>query len=172
MILSSRSNRSELITVSRSKNNMSTSKPLSFEEFVSIYSKVPRLGIDIIVKKNNGIVFVKRNIDPYKDMWHFPGSTLLFDETIDGAVSRIVQNELNLKVLSKKYLGIIEYLSEPDDRFLKKHRHTVCLIFLVEAEGNLKRDEDASEVKILKSTPKNIIPEQKIFLDSHQEIFE
>lgn len=150
---------------------MSTKRLLSFEEFVNIYSRVPRLGVDLIVKKGDGIVFVKRSIDPYKGMWHFPGGTVLFDETIDQAISRVVQDELNLRVLSKKHLGVIEYLSEPDDRYLKKHRHTVCLIFLIEAEGDLKKDADASEVKILMSIPENIIPEQKVFLNSHQEMF-
>lgn len=150
---------------------MSAKRRLSFEEFVYIYSRVPRLGVDLIVKKNNGIVFVKRSIDPYKGMWHFPGGTVLFDESIDQAISRVVQDELNLRVISKKHLGIIEYLSEPDDRYLQKHRHTVCLIFLIEADGDLKKDADASEVKIHMSTPENIIPEQRVFLNSHQEIF-
>jgi ADP-ribose pyrophosphatase YjhB (NUDIX family) len=150
---------------------MSEKRPLTFEEFVYIYSRVPRLGVDLIVKKDNGIVLVKRSIDPYKGIWHFPGGTVLFDENIDQAISRIVKDELNLEVLSKNYLGIIEYLYEPDDRFLKKHRHTVCPIFLIKAEGNLKNDADASEVKILKIIPENTIPEQKEFLNSHQEIF-
>ena len=151
---------------------MSTKRPLSFEEFVYIYSRVPRLGIDLIVKQTNGIVFVKRSIEPYKGMWHFPGGTVLFNETIDQAISRIIQNELNLQVFSKEYLGIIEYLTEPDDRFLKKHRHTVCPIFLVKGEGKLKKDADASEVKVFTNIPEDIIPEQKIFLTGHQEIFD
>lgn len=151
---------------------MPTKRPLSFEEFVYIYSRVPRLGVDLIVKKDNGIVFVKRSIDPYKGMWHFPGGTVLFDETVDQAISRVVKGELNLKVLSKEYLGIIEYLSEPDDRFLKKHRHTICPIFLIEANEELKKDADASEVKVLNNIPENITPEQKTFLNSHQEILD
>lgn len=150
---------------------MSVKRPLSFEEFAYIYSRVPRLGVDLIVKNDKGIIFVKRKIDPYKGMWHFPGGTVLFDETIDQSASRIVQDELNLQVLSKKFVGIIEYLKEPDQRFLKKHRHTVCLIFLVEASGDLKKDADASEVKIFKDAPENIIPEQRLFLNKNKGLF-
>lgn len=151
---------------------MSAKRPLSFEEFAYIYSRVPRLGIDLVVKKDKGIIFVKRRIDPYKGMWHFPGGTVLFDETIDQAISRIVKDELNLSVLSKKFVGIIEYLSEPDERFLKKHRHTVCLIFLIEASGDLKKDADASEVRVFSNVPENIIPEQKLFLNKNQGLFD
>jgi len=150
---------------------MLVKKPLSFKEFVYIYSRVPRLGVDLLVQKDNGVVFTKRSINPYKGVWHFPGGTVLFEETLAQAVTRIVKDELNLKVLTKKYLGTIEYLSEPDDRFLKKHRHTVCLVFLIRASGNLKKDADASEVKILNNVPENIIPEQKLFLKKHKELF-
>lgn len=150
---------------------MSAKRPLTFDEFVYIYSRVPRLGVDLIVKVNNGVVFAKRSIYPYKGMWHFPGGTVLFEETIDQAISRIVQDEINLEVTSKKFLGIIEYLDEPDERFLKKHRHTVCPIFQVEVSGNLTKDEDASDVQVFNYVPKNIIPEQKTFLDTHQELF-
>lgn len=150
---------------------MSVNKPLSFGEFVSIYSKVPRLGVDLLVKTNSGVVFAKRAIDPYKGMWHLPGGTVLFDETIDHAVSRIVKGELNLKVASATYLGIIEYLHEPDARFPNKHRHTVCIAFLVEARGILKKDADAAEIKVFSSVPKGIIPEQRRFLVKHSEVF-
>ena len=41
--------------------------------FDEIYSKVPRLCVDIIIKSEDGILLPLRSIEPYEGKWHIPG---------------------------------------------------------------------------------------------------
>ncbi|MFH0805336.1 MAG: NUDIX domain-containing protein, partial [Patescibacteria group bacterium] len=64
-------------------------KKLPFSEFKSIYSRVPRLCVEIMVKTNNGVLLLKRNIDPEKGKWHLPGGTVLKGERLEDTVKRV-----------------------------------------------------------------------------------
>jgi len=39
---------------------------LTNEEFMLIYSKVPRICVDLMIETKKGILFTKRTIGPYK----------------------------------------------------------------------------------------------------------
>jgi len=57
--------------------------PLSQKEFDDIYSKVPRLTVEVIVKNRaGGILLTKRAIEPCKGQWHLPGGTVRFGESL------------------------------------------------------------------------------------------
>ncbi len=55
---------------------------LSDEEFYSIYSKVPRLALDVVIRSDEGILLSLRAIEPHKGLWHLPGGTVYRGETI------------------------------------------------------------------------------------------
>ena len=131
------------------------------EEFMSIYHKVPRAAVDIIVQTPQGIVLTKRSIPPYLGFWHICGGTILFMEPIDHAIDRIVQDELGIKVKIVRPLGIIEYFNDDG-------RHTVSDAFLAEiVGGNLRGSEQGTEFSVFNQLPNNCIPEQKVFLEKN-----
>lgn len=86
--------------------------PLSQQEFDSIYSKVPRLTVEVIIKNtNNDIYLTKRAIEPCSGQWHLPGGTVRFGEPMTDAVKRIAKRELGIDVESLENKGYIEYPS-------------------------------------------------------------
>lgn len=132
---------------------------LPYEEFMSIYHKVPRAAIDVIVKTPQGIVLTKRSIPPFKGMWHVCGGTVLFMEPIKHAINRIVEDELGVKVKVIKPLGIIEYFNDDG-------RHTISNAFLAEITGGeLRGSKQGEEFAVFSKLPDNCIPEQKIFME-------
>jgi colanic acid biosynthesis protein WcaH len=136
---------------------------LSKEEFVSIYSKVPRLTIDLVIKSEDGILLALRDIIPWKGFWHLPGGTVAKGEKLTDAVLRIAKGETGLDVKIKKELGHLEYLIEtrPEANF-----HSVAMVFEVEPiGGNMTPDENSKELRYFKDLPENIIPEQIEFLE-------
>ena len=140
-------------------------KYLSQKEFAYLYSKVPRFCVDIVVMTNKGIVLTKRTIEPALGMWHFPGSTLLKDETLHNAVKRISKTELGLNVKIIKMLGINEY------QFKNYSRQDIAVAFLVRPtveNFKLKIDENADEVGVFKTFPKNMIKQQIDFIREHK----
>jgi len=135
---------------------------LSPEEFKEIYSKVPRLSIDIIIKTSQGILFTKRAIEPFRGTWHLPGGAVLFKESVEDAVKRVAKRELGIDVNPKTLLGYIEY---PGELYEGKEMHSVALAFLVEPLSDkitLNYESDAHS--FFGNIPKNVLPSQGKFL--------
>lgn len=140
-----------------------SAKRLPFKTFQSIYSTVPRLAIDLIIKSPKGIVLSKRDINPAKGMWHLPGGTVYYKETHAQAVKRIALEETGLKVKIVKLLGVIEY--QP-----KKYSigHTTSIVYLTKIiSGKLTGSFQAKQLDFFKSVPPNTIPEAAKFLDEY-----
>lgn len=136
-------------------------KKMSYQDFMSIYHKVPRLAVDVIVTTPQGFVLTKRSIEPFKGMWHIPGGTVLFKEPIDHAINRVTVEELAVKVNPQKLLGIIQYFNDGG-------RHTVTLCYLTTIKsGKLKGGDQGQEFAFFKKVPKNTIAEQIVFLKKH-----
>ena len=56
---------------------MNSPQKLPFNEFVKIYSKVPRLCVDLLINNDDGFLLALRAIEPGKGQGHFPGATVL-----------------------------------------------------------------------------------------------
>ena len=143
---------------------MASRKPFTYEEFKAIYSKVPRLSVDVIVKNKRDIALALRSITPYRGYWHIPGSTVLYRESAIQTAHRVARDELGVLIRSPKLLGYIEYNEEPHRDFGR----SLSLVFLAELKsGTLTPDGDASEAAFFSQLPKKIIPPQRKFLMKH-----
>lgn len=134
-------------------------KPLSYEEFKQIYSKVPRLNVETIVKTAHGVLLTQRTIEPYKGMWHIPGGTIYFGETFEQAVRRVVSEETGLCVTDMQLLAYVEY---PSVRTISVFTGwPLGVAFLVSVgENAVTLNEEAAEYGYFTEVPDNIIPEQ------------
>ncbi len=140
-------------------------KPLSSEEFKAIYSKVPRLCVDLIIRTEKGIVLTLRNLPSWNNQWHLPGGTVLYKETLEQAVAMIAQEELGIPVHIEKMLGYIEYPSEEKERGFG---WAISIAFLCRtAAQDFKVNDEASKAGIFDQLPENLIHEQSSFLRAH-----
>jgi len=132
--------------------------PLSETEFKLIYSKVPRLCVDLLIQNNEGILLTLRKIPP-AGFWHLPGGTVLINESMTNAVHRVAREELNLKVKIIKQVGVIDWLN-----YLGLG-HPVSIVYLAKIiEGEIKLDEQASKFEFFKNIPQNTFKEHTEFL--------
>lgn len=135
-------------------------KKLPYKTFKYIFSKVPRLTVEVIVKNKKGIVLTKRAIAPYKHYWHIPGGSLLLGEKVLEAVDRICKEELGVKVKHKKFLCFIEYHNYP--QFKSTSTTGVSLIFLADpVSEKFKSDFQSSEIKQFKNLPAKMLSEHR-----------
>lgn len=147
-------------------------KPFTSEEFKSIYSRVPRLTVDAVIKKDNGIVLsLRKEGIGWENMWHLPGGTVLYKETVEQALHRIVKDETGLDIRVLKLLGYMEYPEEEKERGFG---WSVSIAILCEAlPGDLVVNEDASDIRVYSELPEGTIKTQRDFLEIHWgEIFE
>ncbi len=139
---------------------MSRKLPLTFTEFKTIYSKVPRLCVDLLIKTKNGYLLTLRQKNGYAGQWHIPGGTVYFQEKISDTIKRIAFEEIGTTVIVKKPLGYVEYFSEVKERGFG---YTISLAFLCKLPKNFKisLDNQVEKYEFFKVIPKNTILEQK-----------
>lgn len=143
---------------------MGIPKRLSYIEFKKIYSRVPRLNVELVILTSKGVLLTLRSIEPHMGEWHVPGGTVLFGETIKDTIARVAHEELGVRVLIKKYLGYIEYESHKRREYFG---HSVGLVFLCGIRsGKIRLNHEASKVGIFKKIPKNTLIDQKKFLSN------
>lgn len=141
-------------------------KKLTKKEFDYIYSKVPRLCVDLIVVKDKKVLLTRRSITPFKGFWHIPGGGVLFREKIDEGVQRIAKEELGITVKNQKFLGYIELMKDGI------HRHSITLEFRCEIakNGTPILLEQANKFHFFDKIPSKIVLSQKRFLKKNWKI--
>lgn len=140
---------------------MSKDYPLTQEEFTAIYTKVPRLTVEIIVKSDRGVLLTKRAIYPAEGYWHIPGGTVRYNESIRDAVTRVAKDEVGLAINKYEIIGMIEYpsldkINYGDPRGLA--------ILVTDFSGEVAIDEEASEYGWFTTVPEKILQHQDDFL--------
>lgn len=140
---------------------MSKVKKLSLEDFKFIYSKVPRLCVDLLIKNEKGVLLTLREIKPYKGFWHLPGGTVLLRETLNQAVKRIAKDELGVEVLVEKQLTAIEF----SQNLPLPYKSTISIGFLVKIKNyDIDLNNQASKFNFFHKLPLKIIPSHKDFI--------
>lgn len=141
-------------------------QPFTTRQFTNIYSKVPRLCVEVIVKTKDGVLLTKRAIRPCKGYWHFPGGTVYLKETFKQAVKRIAKEELNLDVVPIKSIGEMEFIHNYKQ---KGQAHMVSITWLVNVKdlSKLKLDRQGSDImycKHPKDIPTHTVKEHAVLL--------
>lgn len=136
--------------------------PLTQEEFETIYAKVPRLTVEILLKNKEGAIFLsKRAIEPCKGKWHLPGGTVRFGETLQKTVERIAKRELGISVLHSKNVGHIDYPSH----FLHGLDSPVGIVFeVLNFSGLVTINNEASSYNWFTELPVDIHEDQDVWL--------
>jgi 8-oxo-dGTP pyrophosphatase MutT (NUDIX family) len=145
---------------------MSNNKyPLIQEEFNEIYSKVPRLTVEIIMRNDeHGVYLTKRAIEPCKDQWHLPGGTVRFGEKLTEAVERIADRELGIKPKKMEMVGCIDYPSHYNHGL----DSPVGIVFEIkDVDKNIKINHEALEGGWFKQLPAFMHADQDVFLLNH-----
>ncbi|MCL5970610.1 MAG: NUDIX domain-containing protein [Patescibacteria group bacterium] len=135
-------------------------KKIPEKTFRYVYSKAPRLCVDIVLKQEQGILLSKRLIPPSKGKWHFPGGTVLRGEKLEDTAKRVAKEEMGVEINIKENLGVIEYFGESTFG-----GHAVSIVFLVEVvSGKIIGSYQAEEIEFFKTIPHPIILQAEEFL--------
>lgn len=134
---------------------------LPFEEFKFIFSRVPRICIEVIIQTKEGVLLTLRDIEPFKGYWHIPGGGLLIGEKIIAAVHRITQEETGLKIKVIRQLPILEYVNLRSSN-KSGYSHAISIPFLVAPiSKRIQGNTQATEIKFFNKLPSKIIPYHK-----------
>ena len=135
-------------------------KRIPYAEYKKIYSKVPRITVEVFLVKDKKILLTKRTITPAKGKWHTPGGAVLMGEKLDANVKRVAKEELGVDIKIEKMVDVIEYSSFHKEYF----GQDVTLAFLCSMKKPnqaIVLDDGASDFEFFETLPKNMIPEQR-----------
>lgn len=143
---------------------------LSDEEYDFIYSRSPRICVDLLITRYGHVLLTKRDIEPYKDHWHFPGGRIKFRETAEQAIRRVLKGELGIdKQWDANMIGFCEFLEEVQKN---QDRHSISLVHRIELTDDVevKLDNTAKDFRFfpLSELPEPIISPQFNFLNSYK----
>lgn len=141
-------------------------QPFSEKEFKDIYSKVPRVTVDLVLRSPQGLVLTLRSHYAWHGQWHFPGGTIFYGESVEQTVRRVAREEVGVDVVIRELLGYLEYPSEHKERGFGQ---AVSLVFLCDTPSRdlAHQSHDASAVRAFRELPEQLIREQKEFLAAH-----
>jgi 8-oxo-dGTP diphosphatase len=123
--------------------------------------KKPTLTVDVVIRKGDGYVFVKRAKEPFKGKWALPGGIVEYGEAVEEAAIREAKEETGLDVQLIRLVGVY---SEPDR---DPRGHYVSIAYLAECVGGeLKAATDVEEVKVFKKKPQLAFDHDEIFKDA------
>lgn len=128
---------------------------------------MPLCCLDLVVKKKNTFLLVKRRDYPAKNCWWFPGGRILFGEKFKQAIRRKLKEELRIENFKNiKFLGIGETFFKKG--YFGNSIFSVNNVFLVEISKEestkIEPDKTILNYKWFRKIPKNIHPYLKKFL--------
>jgi len=86
-------------------------EPLPEVEYQTIFRKVPRLTVEVVICSGSGMLLARRIGGPCGGLWNLPGGTVRFAEPATDAVHRVALDEIGADVTIDDFLGYIEYPS-------------------------------------------------------------
>jgi 8-oxo-dGTP diphosphatase len=137
-------------------------KPLEPQRLVCtacgfIFYLDPKLSVIAIIPMHNGVVMVRRAINPGYGLWVVPGGFVDLGEVVEEAVVRETQEETHLTVRPLRLLNIYSY---PDHR-------TVIAAYVTEyVSGELAAGDETLEARVFGLKE---IPWPKIAISSTKE---
>lgn len=134
-------------------------RPLTEAQFEDIYSKVPRLTAEAVVRTAGGVPLVLRSHPTWNGLWHLPGGTVFYREHIPTTLERVARHELDISIQVKNFLTYLHYPSEQQER---GYGWTVGLLFSCTTRDTIPdKNGDGELIRCFKELPENLVEEQR-----------
>ena len=114
-----------------------------------IVQQMPIVSVEAIIKKDNTLLFLKRNNPPAKDQWWFPGGRVRKGETLKEALYREIKEETGLLVEIIRFVGVYNRI------FVD--RHDISLVFLCKCyDDKVVLNGEHSKFKFFENPPEDV----------------
>lgn len=113
-------------------------------EFDFCLGRFSCLCIDFVITNGNGgVLFAKREIEPFKGFWTLPGGIWRRKEPINDAIARLLNVELKIQCTGKKLIGYIHHIHDGPIR------SSVSLVFQITYQGEISGSDQGREFQYI-----------------------
>lgn len=117
-----------------------------------IFNRVPRACVDMVIITSQGLLLTRRNIEPYKNLWHLPGGGVRFKETFEETAARIALKEFGVAIRITDIIGACQIIN--DDLGPDKRRHSISTVVAADIIGGTPcRTDETSEIGYFTELP-------------------
>jgi ADP-ribose pyrophosphatase YjhB (NUDIX family) len=106
------------------------------------YPEVPIVGVGAIVRDGERVLLVRRNKQPARGLWTFPGGAVELGEPVEVAVRREVREETGLEIEVERVALVIDRI-ERDEEGLVRYHYVIVDYLARPAGGSLAAGDDA-----------------------------
>ena len=107
---------------------------------------MPIVSVEALVVMDEALLFLKRNNQPAKGEWWFPGGRIRKGESLEEALRREVKEETGLEVSSYKLINVYSRVFP--------ERHDITIAYLCKCKkGKVKLNNEHSEYRLFKIMP-------------------
>lgn len=125
---------------------------------------------DLVIEyENQGVIFVKRKIPPYKNQWAFPGLRMMKGESIDDTLKRVAFQEVGLKIDAKKRIFLGQYVGKFKSEGERQDISTGYLVRVKHGQKILLNQEHFSDYRIVKRVPSPVGAMYKFYLKEYKK---
>jgi colanic acid biosynthesis protein WcaH len=135
------------------------------DDWRTIVANAPVVSVDLLVRRDGGLVFGKRRNEPVKGWWFLPGGRVQKGETRVEAVHRVAREELGLSVEIVESLGAFEHFYDTSDVPGVDTKHYLANGYVVDVDagdapathdvdaGELVTDDQHADLRVFESPP-------------------
>ncbi len=110
------------------------------------YAEAPRVGVGMIVLRDDEVLLVQRGREPSRGKWSIPGGLLELGETVEAAARREVEEECGIEVEPRGLVGVVDRILR--DASGKIQYHYVLVDFWGTLRSGVPRaGSDAADVR-------------------------
>lgn len=112
---------------------------------------------DLLVEYGDqGVIILKRTIEPYKNVWALPGLRMYKGEDINDTIKRVAKQELGLIIDPEKRVFVGQYVGKFKTEFNRQDLSTGYLIKLKGTEKITFNPEHFSDMKFVSQPISNM----------------
>jgi len=125
-----------------------TDRPIDEDAWATVVRSVPIVSVDLVVRRDGGVLLGRRRNEPAKGEWFVPGGRVHRGERLADAVQRVAREELGTSVTVERRLGAYEHLYDESEIDGVDGKHYVPVGFVVTPDGPVEPDDQHEELRL------------------------
>lgn len=99
-------------------------------QYADFIAAMPEPCVDVVVQHEGRVLVGRRENEPARGRWFWPGSRLFKGEGLEDAARRVAEEELGLAVTVEEQLGANAHVWDTSEQRADVGRHTVVVAYL------------------------------------------
>ena len=121
------------------------------ELYDQIAKCMPIVSVEAVIVMDDSLLFLRRNNQPAKGEWWFPGGRIHIGESLEQALHREIKEETGLEIISYKFINVYSRVFP--------ERHDITIAYLCKCkEDKIILDNEHSQLGFFKHTAISLHP--------------